>query len=311
MKDSSLPSSSPADSKRRLLPMLVGTLLVASLVLQACALPVIMEPGFYDTRSNLGEGIPPFIAIGKTTRAEVVVNLGEPDIQALDGRWFFYVSDYLKSASGIVVIMFSAGKGGALPLVDTEVIFRRLFVGFSADGIVESANYYIQECQGVPPSAFADTRSAEKCPLLRRDLELRQQRQNERMRAAVPEGDRDVRWFERALWVQGKRAGWYSSTELRCMDNHNTGMLSISTQSITFLPREQKPTGHSVKFTRISRSEIAKVEMINPFLNEDVGIDILLKNGNSASFALCEEDNFHPDRKQHRAILPLLQTPNP
>src|SRR5215469_2626292 len=79
-------------------PMRLRTQLVAyvAALLSGCiAVPVPVshhagpEPG---SRANIGDAAPPTVVAGRTTRVQVLMNLGEPDGRGEGDSWFTYQS---------------------------------------------------------------------------------------------------------------------------------------------------------------------------------------------------------------------------
>lgn len=117
-----------------------GRLLVIALAaLQGCV-PLLPRPES-GSRTNLPETVPAFIRIGESTRADVMLGLGEPEASAVNDSWVMYASRYSKG--GVLVIGNGTG-GGAIE----RMRYQRLIVRFDADGIVmhtlaESANCWV------------------------------------------------------------------------------------------------------------------------------------------------------------------------
>ena len=171
--------------------------------------PYARGPGSIESHGPLGEDIPVFIVAGETTRQQVLVHLGAPQIEAIDGSWSYYESDYLKSESGawyLIAIPFLAGTIARIP--DTnEFSFRRLYIAYTADSRVSSASFAEQKCHDVYKYShieFPSKPDAAKCPILHRHLDLKQARLSERMESAIPSGQGVVQWFEHALWHRGQ-----------------------------------------------------------------------------------------------------------
>jgi hypothetical protein len=104
---------------------------LACLVLSGCIVPI---PPHHDTsgRRNVPAVIPDWLEPGRTTLAEALFRLGEPDDVAIDERTLGWVSvDDL----GGVALFYAAGPGGAGMVVIRDR-FRRLVVQFTDDGIV-------------------------------------------------------------------------------------------------------------------------------------------------------------------------------
>ncbi len=60
------------------------------LALSGCLVLPIVPGDESDSRQNLGDKLPDFIVTGETTRADVLLALGEPDGESDHGEWFAY-----------------------------------------------------------------------------------------------------------------------------------------------------------------------------------------------------------------------------
>jgi hypothetical protein len=83
----------------------------------------------------------------QTTRAQVLMTLGEPDGRAADDSWFLYESVANRGGgqwlvSGVELIR---GSGGAIPLGNWDVA-TRVTIKFSEDGTVSKASAERKEC---------------------------------------------------------------------------------------------------------------------------------------------------------------------
>ena len=110
--------------------------MVSGLFFLGGCLPVPVLPfGDRDgSRQNITDQVPDFIAVGKTTRADVLLTLGEPDQKTDNDERFQYVR---ASEDGGVGFMFGgAGRGG---LTGVPVTIRVLSVSFDGNGVVSGA----------------------------------------------------------------------------------------------------------------------------------------------------------------------------
>jgi hypothetical protein len=101
----------------------------------ACV-PVWSIPSGYagSSRQNIGEGLPDFVVEGKTTREEVLLRLGEPDVRGPADSWFGYGS--LLNAGGVDFGLVSA----------QTLRYRRIILGFDEQGVVTRATYVERGC---------------------------------------------------------------------------------------------------------------------------------------------------------------------
>ena len=90
------------------------------------------------SRSNVGEQLPAFIVEGKTTRDDVLLQIGEPDERGYFDRWFVYQSQ--RSFGGAAVGIVPGLVAGA-----EAVRYRRIVVSFDDAGVVAKASFVEQE----------------------------------------------------------------------------------------------------------------------------------------------------------------------
>lgn len=262
-------------------------LLIAGLSACLPLAPYEKAPGYYESRSNLGDSAPAFIVAGSTPRTEVIRELGTPEVEAPDGHWAYYESNYLQSESGAWVIAYSAF--GRWP-VHNEWLFRRLLLRYDPSGTVAEIEFDTARCTDLffltDPLDIA-TNDLERCPFLRQDIAMRAERQNDRMRQAFLTAEEPVRWFEHALWLSGKRI--FSSSGMYCdaRDFTHSALLGVSSTSIAFLPSETAPSGPAAEPLRIARDQISRVRVINSLLEKNLGIKIRLADNSEVSISLC------------------------
>jgi hypothetical protein len=113
----------------------------ASLALAGCPIPL---PAGYqgDSRENLPAEPLDWLQAGVTTRADVLLRLGEADGAAPDGSWLAFGSAY---SEGGVVFVVAAG-GSAAGAGGERVEYRRLVVSFDEAGLVSSADFVTRDC---------------------------------------------------------------------------------------------------------------------------------------------------------------------
>lgn len=278
--------------------------------------PYARGPGSIESQGPLGEETPEFIVAGKTTRQQVLAHLGAPRIEALDGSWSYYESDYLKSESGawyLIAIPFLAGTIARIPGTN-EFSFRRLHITYTADSRVSSASFAEQKCHDVYKYShieFPSISDAAKCPILQRHLDLKQARLSERMQSAIPSGQGAAQWFEHALWHKGQ--GRYMLgivDELQCFREANRrleGVLGISRDELVFLPGEKSPVGGAANIEKIPIAQIQDLNVIDGLLDKGMGIDIELFMGQKVSFAFCKDGSNASDVKKTSEAASLLK----
>jgi hypothetical protein len=122
------------------LPRLVMTIL-AAVALAGCPIPLL--PGDRsETRRNIGDVVPDFIAIGSTTRADVLFALGQPDGASEHGEQFTYTRVTSKGGLGFFMAAGGGVGGGHLE----RMAYRRLVVVFDDLGIVRIARLEHATC---------------------------------------------------------------------------------------------------------------------------------------------------------------------
>jgi hypothetical protein len=105
--------------------------------------PALLSP---DSRADLTAASQRGIEVGKTTRVDVLLALGEPDGRAADDRWFTYSSLRASSAGWLDIF-------GGLEFSKSTV--NRLVVQFDATSIVSSVDFQQSHC--------SDLTSGQRC----------------------------------------------------------------------------------------------------------------------------------------------------
>jgi hypothetical protein len=99
-----------------------------------------------DSRTNVPSHVPSWIVTGRTTRRELLLELGEPDGRGPGERWYSYGSAISHGGvGGLLVIPSEAGVGGGY--ASHEIVeVRRLIVTFDEGGIVRDAKLDAKRC---------------------------------------------------------------------------------------------------------------------------------------------------------------------
>lgn len=129
--------------------------------------PVPLPPMGYEesSRRNVPATRPDWIVEGTTSRADVLLRLGSPDGEAVDGSWMGYLSS--KHEGGVAFVLIVGAGGGAVTV--EGYVERRLVVWFDERGIVLKALFEEAQCpraglfvgEGIksgPCMGFADLR---------------------------------------------------------------------------------------------------------------------------------------------------------
>ena len=177
----------------------LGVLLLA-LAMTGCV-PIIY-PARYEkpSRQNLTDTVPAFIETGRTTMADVVLALGDPDTVAADESWIAYASAYREGGGGAVLVLAGGGQVGLLGGARKQMLYRRLLVRFDAVG-----NVLAQDVGSAPPCFDVDSRDIAAAELTTRLL---------------AQGETNVVVFNQAEWLA----------------THERGMVAISDTAIHFVP---------------------------------------------------------------------------
>ena len=288
----------------------------AAAVLCAGLLPASCQ-AFGDAAGDvLGERAPVFIERGVTSRAEVERVLGAPAVSAPDGRWAFHESSFVRGESGAWTPVWSAGAFvDRLPLPD-EVLLRRLLVRYDDAGVVTDSAFEMAECSDLKVAASSRRAVLKRCPLLARDVAMRDQRQSDRMRLAFGADGADgadaapARWFRDVMW----EAGAQTDFKLWCGPPHGRpgALLGVSLGkgegSMVFLPQEAVPAGPAAAVQRVLRRDIVRAAAIDGLQQKNVGIRLVLADGGEMTITLCRstEWGWHQDTARLEAVLGLL-----
>jgi len=118
-----------------------GAVLLLAFVLSAC--PVPLPSGYIGaSRENLDIGVRNQLKKGVTTRADVLLLLGEPDGIGPDDAWFAYGSVY--GRGGVLFVLFAGG--GAAGAGGEKMEYRRLVISFDPQGLMTDADFVDREC---------------------------------------------------------------------------------------------------------------------------------------------------------------------
>jgi hypothetical protein len=238
--------------------------------------------------------------------------LGAPAVSAPDGRWAFHESSFIRGGSGAWTPVWSAGAWvDRLPLPD-EVLLRRLLVRYDDAGVVTDSAFEAAECSDLKVAASSRRAVLKRCPLLARDVAMRDQRQADRMRLAFGAGEVDgaheapARWFGDVMW----EAGAQTPFRLWCGPPHGRpgALLGVGEGSLVFLPQEAVPAGPAGAVQRVLRRDIVRAAAIDGLQQKNVGIRLLLADGGEMTITLCRatEWGWHQDTAKLEAVLGLL-----
>jgi hypothetical protein len=112
---------------------------LTSMIFVAC-MPVPLLRGDEDySRNNIGDKVPEFVVPGKTTRADVLLSLGEPDGASENGIQFTYTRVTSNGGLGFAISTSTLYRAEGMT-------YRRLIILFDETGIVTSAKHEQVSC---------------------------------------------------------------------------------------------------------------------------------------------------------------------
>lgn len=184
-------------------------LAIASVVvLSGCPLPVPPLGYPAQSRDNLPDRVPGFVVNGTTTREDVLLGLGTPDVQSPDGRWFAYRSE--RHAGGVVFLVAAGYSAGGFGVIGYEE--RLLIVRFDSRSIVTDAKMESRVCpRGVAVGAGS---GGETSPCLKLpDASSGGPPEFLALRTFyVVKSDRDARNIDRLIAAELRRKGFEATT---------------------------------------------------------------------------------------------------
>jgi len=174
--------------------VLVGS---AGILLSAC-IPIPLVSGYEGgSRQNIPAQVPTFVVQGETTRADVVLALGEPDRSADDGSWLLYGSGYSQGGLALVAV---GNAGGALGLAQEKMRYRLLVIRFDDTGVISSTEIREKFCPEWSMVAVPGPAS-EPAPCF--DLSGDDLVVSDLVSAAAP-GERLIGTYPHVVWWQGQ-----------------------------------------------------------------------------------------------------------
>jgi outer membrane protein assembly factor BamE (lipoprotein component of BamABCDE complex) len=123
-------------------PRAAGLAAAAALPLLAGCVPLPILAHDTSLRANVSARLPIAVEPGRTTRADLLLALGEPDGAAPDDAWMAWTA--ARSQGGVLAVFGGRGGGGALAVERVE--YRRLRVRFDAAGRVSDSAYEERTC---------------------------------------------------------------------------------------------------------------------------------------------------------------------
>ncbi len=246
----------------------------------ASCFPIPRFPGdTSETRLNISSVAPESIMVGKTTRADVLLALGEPDGASEHGEQFIYTR--ATSKGGIFGLLIGPQVGWA----GTErMVYRRLIITFDDQGVVASKRMESAACW---ESSLQETSSLPCVDVQGLDVTSLDILRTEEVS--------EVRAFPRLYWYPGIHGfqsfrgftNFFSDKGLDEFRRHTPGILVVGESHVYFFPpnadRETAP------ILKLSYDEIAEV-FLDRFLGGGTLMCVVLKrnNGTYESFGVWD-----------------------
>jgi hypothetical protein len=226
------------------------------------------------SRQNVSDAVPAFIEVGRTTMADVVLTLGDPDTVAADESWIAYVSTYREGGGGAVLILGGGGQVGMLGGASKQMLYRRLLVRFDGAGLVKQAKLDVVGCAEADYFLGESVDSSPPCfDITSRDLVAL-----DLARRLEEQGEADVVVFSRAEW-------WAT---------HRQGMVAVSDTAIHFVPSvDDRWTG--LPGAKVALSDLTDAQLAGSafHINPDKRQRVVLRRGEVevGSFVVRDEDS--------------------
>jgi len=191
---------------------------VLLLVLAMTGCVPIIYPARYEkpSRQNLTDAVPAFIETGRTTMADVVLALGDPDTVAADESWVAYASTYREGGGGAALVLAGGGQMGLLGGATKQMLYRRLLVRFDDAGVVKEATLDVVDCSEA--DFFLGQAAGSSPPCF--DVDSRDVAAYDLATRLAAAGETNVLVFSRTEWLT----------------THERGMVAVSDTAIHFVP---------------------------------------------------------------------------
>ncbi|MDN0084652.1 hypothetical protein QU487_18110 [Crenobacter sp. SG2305] len=207
------------------------------MTLAACIILPLSEGPSPDTRQNITDQVPTFIVAGVTTRAEVLLRLGEPDGTTEHDLQFTYTKGVRTGGLGILMCGgFNCGGGAS-----SKMTYDRLTIQFDDKNVVTSSRLERISCW---EHDFGGKLSSPCANVAGRDL------------LAMQINVSDSAVFPSATWCTGVRLKWWQALPPDCP----IGTLVISTSAILFYA--DNADSKSAPMLTVPYTGIASAEMV-------------------------------------------------
>ncbi len=242
--------------------------MLACACLAGCVIPIPTPPGdMASSRLNIGDAVPAFIAVGRTTRDDVLLDLGEPDFVSQHEQIYTYVR---VSSEGGVMLVGGAGMGAGGAIGSESMLYRFLTITFDKRGMVASARSEQARCRQAQPDQDSGTHDFGPC--------------------AYPPGQARVlarfgRVFVPSRWVPGT-AGYAWRQALRLVPPAPHGALVIGESRIEFFA--QNADDESTPLAGTAYSDIVGISLDSTVAGQRVVME--LRDGSKESFSVLQGD---------------------
>lgn len=285
----------------------------AGVALSGCV-PIPLASGYQDaSRQNVPGAAPASIVEGASSRADVLLALGEPDRSADDESWFLYGSVYSK---GGLVLVGAIGGPYAAALVgvgEESMRYRLLTVRFDAAGIVSDVELTQQSCRewliGAAGSGGGSSVRSNPCVDTSGDEQVAAHRA-----ASGAEGENVVAQFPRVGWWAGReqppdvplwsppakvRGAWVgvAITDRTIVLIAAPGPPPANVQGMFTLDVPAQPL--RLPLVSIARASADQRYLLIPY------VSLEMKNGSSAAFIVVDRNGAY-DAEQTRAAAALI-----
>jgi hypothetical protein len=179
-------------------------------------IPIVYTARYEEpSRQNLPDAVPAFIESGRTSMADVLLALGDPDTVAVDESWIAYVSRYREGGGGAALVLVGGGNAGLLGGALKAMLNRRLLVRFDAAGIVTSAKLDLVDCTDT--EFFLGSAAGTSAPCF--DVESREIAAEDLATRLRNAGETNIVVYPRAEWLP----------------THQKGMVAVSDTTLHFV----------------------------------------------------------------------------
>ncbi len=209
-------------------------------ILTSACIPIPLVSG-YDggSRHNVPARVPDFVTQGETTRADVVLALGEPDRYAEDGSWLMYGSGYSQGGLALVAVGAAPGAVGALGVAQEKMRYRLLVFRFDASGVVSSTELTEKYC---PEWSMVATPGPESAPIPCFDLSGDDFAVSDLAAVAAPR-ERVIGTYPHVIWWQGREQPPGVSILWRPSEQGVWADLAITDSSLILTPPQSPVPG--------------------------------------------------------------------